>query len=105
LALAGLWSSWKDPETEERIRTCTIVTGEPNALVTPLHDRMPVVLPATSWDLWLDPEVRDPDLLQSVLTTAPAADMIEHAVSTLVNKVANNVPELITPLESGAVDE
>jgi putative SOS response-associated peptidase YedK len=103
LALAGLWSSWRDPETEERVRTCTIVTGEPNTLVAPLHDRMPVVLPKTAWDPWLDPEVRDADLLQSLLTTAPAADMVEHPVSTLVNKVANNIPELITPLDSGAV--
>lgn len=103
LALAGLWSVWKDPETGERLRTCTIVTGEPNALVAPLHDRMPVVLRKASWNPWLDPEVRDADLLQSLLTTAPASDMVEHPVSTLVNKVANNIPELIIPLDSGAV--
>jgi putative SOS response-associated peptidase YedK len=104
LALAGLWSSWKDPETEERVRTCTIVTGEPNVLVSPLHDRMPVVLPPGSWAAWLDPEIDDPERLQALLTTPPAAGMSEYAVSTLVNKVANNVPELITPLETGAVD-
>ena len=55
LALAGLWSSWKDPESGERLRTCTIITGEPNSLVARLHDRMPVILGSESWDTWLDP--------------------------------------------------
>jgi putative SOS response-associated peptidase YedK len=61
LALAGLWASWRDPGTQERVRTCTIITGEPNELVAPLHDRMPVVLPQGAWDEWLDPGNDDTD--------------------------------------------
>jgi putative SOS response-associated peptidase YedK len=49
---AGLWEGWKDPESEEWLRTCTIITGEPNELVAQIHPRMPVILPpATSRDL------------------------------------------------------
>jgi putative SOS response-associated peptidase YedK len=103
LALAGLWSSWKDPETEERVRTCTILTGDPDDLVRPIHNRMPVALTPDSWDEWLDPEQQDPEELIQLLRDARRPTMAEHPVSTLVNKVANNLPELIVPLETGAV--
>ena len=104
LALAGLWASWKDPETGDRYRTCTIITGKPNPLVSRLHDRMPVIMPKGSWDAWLDTTIGESATLQVLLKSLETPDLSEHAVSTLVNKVANNVPELITPLETGAVD-
>ncbi len=103
LALAGLWSSWKDPDSGDRLRTCTILTGEPNEVVQPIHDRMPVILPDTIWDSWLDPEVTDAGVIRDLLASAAIPDLVEHAVSTLVNRVANDLPELIAPLESGAV--
>ncbi len=103
LALAGLWATWKDPETEERHRTCTIMTGRPTDVVARLHDRMPVILPQDTWDAWLDPTSDDPATLQAMLGSLPDPALDEHAVSTLVNKVANNLPDLITPLETGAV--
>jgi putative SOS response-associated peptidase YedK len=105
LALAGLWASWRDPGTQERVRTCTIITGEPNELVAPLHDRMPVVLPQGAWDEWLDPGNDDTDGLMRLMQPYPAPQMVEHPVSTLVNKVANNVPELIDPLTTPAADQ
>ena len=105
LPLAGLWSSWKDPGTGERLRTCTILTGPPTELVKPLHDRMPVIIPRELWDDWLDPENQDPDAVRAVLAEAVPPDLAEYAVSTLVNKVQNNVPELIQPLTTGAVDQ
>jgi len=98
LALAGLWASWHDPETEERVRSCTIITGRPNDTVAGLHDRMPAILTPDAWAAWLDPEVDDRDLLLSLLEVYPAADLAQHPVSTLVNKVANNVPECIVAL-------
>jgi len=104
MALAGLWASWKDPETGERVRTCTILTGEPNDLVAPIHDRMPISLPRGLWSVWLDPENHDTGALGDLLATLRKPDLAEHPVSTLVNKVQNNVPELIAPLETGAVD-
>jgi putative SOS response-associated peptidase YedK len=105
LALAGLWAAWKDPETEERHRTCTIITGEPDATVAPLHNRMPVILPEAVWGAWLDPTIEDSSTLRTLLGSFESPDLAEHAVSTLVNKVANNLPDLVKPLETGAVEE
>jgi len=103
LALAGLWSSWRDPETGERVRTCTILTGDPNDLVAKLHNRMPIILDRPAWNAWLDPSTADREGLEELLRHS-APPLAEHAVSTLVNKVANNVPECIAPLETGAVE-
>jgi putative SOS response-associated peptidase YedK len=102
LALAGLWASWKDPETDERLLTCTIITGPPNALVEPIHDRMPVILPPDRWERWLDPDNEDTDELAHMLSAYPAEGLAEHAVSTLVNSVRNNTADLIRPLETPA---
>jgi len=104
LAFAGLWASWKDPDIGERVRTCTILTGRPSDLVAPIHDRMPVALPRAGWSAWLATGNQDVSALQTLLETTERPTLAEHPVSTLVNKVANNVPELITPLETGAVD-
>jgi putative SOS response-associated peptidase YedK len=64
---------------------------------------MPVVLTREVWGEWLDPGNDDRGRLEAMLA-APVPPLVEHAVSTLVNKVANNVPECIAPLETGAVD-
>ncbi len=102
LALAGLWANWKDPETGEWVRTCTILTGDPNDLVADIHDRMPVILPESAWTDWLDRDNQDRGYLESLLGVYPQEEMLEHPVATLVNKVANNYPENIEPLETGA---
>ena len=60
-ALAGLWENWKDPASQEWIRTYTILTTKPNEVVTPLHDRMPVILAPGDYDQWLDTQV-DPEI-------------------------------------------
>jgi len=104
LALAGLWSSWTDPESGDSVRTCTIVTGSPSDVVAPIHDRMPVILAKAAWDTWLDPDNRDKDAVRALVAGLPVPDLSEHAVSTLVNRVANDLPDLIEPLESGAVE-
>jgi putative SOS response-associated peptidase YedK len=104
IAFAGLWARWRDPETEERVTTCTILTGSPDDLVKPIHDRMPVMLPPDAWDVWLDRNNTDVSELEALLASRSAVDLAEHAVSTLVNKVANNLPECIVPLETPAVE-
>jgi len=103
LSVAGLWSSWHDPGTDERLVTCTILTGSPNALLEGIHDRMPIVMPADRWDAWLDPGTEHADL-QRLMTVYPADLMDEYAVSSLVNTVANNTPDLLRPLDTPAVD-
>jgi putative SOS response-associated peptidase YedK len=97
LALAGLWASWKDPDGE-RLTTCTIITTTPNEIVAPIHNRMPAVLPADAWDRWLDPDNADTEGLRDLLGPAPDGTLTHHPVSSLVNSVKNNVPELIEPL-------
>ncbi len=105
LALAGLWANWKDPETGDWVRTCTILTGGPNSLVEDIHDRMPVILPESTWSDWLDRENQDRGHLESLLAVFPDEMMSKHPVSTLVNKVANNYPECIEPLKTGATGQ
>ena len=75
LAFAGLWSSWKDPETEERVLSCTIITGRPNQLVADIHDRMPMMLPEASWSRWLDRTLEDRAELESLLTVRSDSTM------------------------------
>lgn len=98
IGFAGLWASWKDPESGDRVRTCTILTGDPDSVVRPIHDRMPVMLAPEVWDAWLDPDIDDVDALLDLLHTRPSVVLAEHPVSTLVNSVHNNVPEIIEPL-------
>jgi len=98
LAFAGLWEIWHDPgEADDAppLRTCTIITTQPNELLAPIHDRMPVVLPESQWDRWLDVDNRDVARLQKLLVPLPAVELEAWRVSTLVNKADNNGPELL----------
>ena len=97
LALAGLWSSWRDPDTAARLYTCSILTTDPNELVARIHDRMPVVLDPTDWDAWLAQET-PPKELRSLLHPAPVEPLDAYAVSPAVNNVRNEGPELLAPL-------
>jgi len=103
LPAAGLWASWRHPETKERVLTCTIVTGTPNAVVAPIHDRMPATVAPENWEAWLDP-ANGADAVRDLVAVYPAGQLIEHAVSTLVNKVSNDTADNLTPLETPAVD-
>jgi putative SOS response-associated peptidase YedK len=100
LAFAGLWSVWHDRalgDDAPRIRSCTIVTTEPNELMRDVHDRMPVILPESEWDTWLDAENHDVDALGRLLVPLGSDELERWPVSTLVNKPDNNSPELIEP--------
>jgi putative SOS response-associated peptidase YedK len=111
LAFAGLWELWKPKETADDestwVRSCTIVTGAPNEVVAPIHDRMPVMLPPSAWDTWLDPANDDLDTLGQLLVPAPAELLVAHPVSTRVNSVRNDDSSLVEPFDPGQlpVDE
>lgn len=96
-AFAGIWATWRDPETDERRATVSILTGVPNELVATVHDRMPIILDRDDWDAWLNPETPVP-ALRATLRPAPAASMRMHAVSPAVNNVRSQGPELLDPL-------
>ena len=93
-AFAGLWETWRDPEGTV-IPSCTIITTTPNDLLKLIHNRMPVILSKEVEDLWLDDSIDDPPTLTSVLTPYPDDGMEAYEVSSLVNSVANDGPELI----------
>ncbi|QDV36944.1 SOS response-associated peptidase [Tautonia plasticadhaerens] len=92
-AFAGLWERWD--KGGGPIESCTLITGEPNEVVAPVHDRMPVILHDSDYDIWLDPEVTDPKMLRPLLVPYPAEEMEAYPVSTLVNSPANDVDECI----------
>jgi putative SOS response-associated peptidase YedK len=98
LALAGLWTGWRDPATETVRRTFTIVTSAPNRAMADVHDRMPVIVPEEAWARWLDPDPADRGELLGLLTPSDATDLDIRAVSRLVNDVRNDGPELFEPI-------
>jgi putative SOS response-associated peptidase YedK len=97
VAFAGLYEFWG--EQGQTVTTCTIITAPAAGPLAEIHDRMPLVLPRTSWQRWLDPQVDDPaDLLRS-WDEASGEHLELRPVPTLVNKVDNNGPELIERAE------
>jgi len=103
LALAGLWSGWRDPAADRVVRTFTIVTAGPNAQVADLHDRMPVIVPEDAWTMWLDPDLDDPAELQGLLRPNEDVELRLQPVRRLVNDVRNDGPELIEPAPPDAI--
>ena len=96
-AFAGLYDTWTEPDGRE-VAACTVLTTAPNELVLPVHDRMPVILPRDAWWPWLDPAEPDLAFLQSLLTPLPDGALELYPVSTLVNSVRNDGPDLVVPV-------
>jgi putative SOS response-associated peptidase YedK len=94
---AGLWDEWLGPDGSQ-IKSCTLITTEPNALMAGIHNRMPVILPESAHAAWLETSPQKPEALQNLLAQYPAALMTAHPVSTLVNSPANDRPELLAHL-------
>jgi putative SOS response-associated peptidase YedK len=97
-AFVGLWENWRvraAADSAEWIRTCAIITGEPNELVAPIHNRMPVILPSETWAAWLGEEPASADELQALLRPYPAERMRAYPVSAKVNSVKNDEPSLL----------
>ncbi|WP_436796086.1 SOS response-associated peptidase [Actinospongicola halichondriae] len=100
LAFAGLWSVWRGPDKDqEPLRSVTIITTTPNHTMAPIHDRMPVILGRDDWSTWLDRDNDDLDALSGLLVPAPDDLLVVTPVSTQVNNVRNNGPELIEEAE------
>lgn len=94
-SFAGLWEKWdKGPNP---IESFTILTTEPNSLLSDLHNRMPVIVHPGDYKAWLDPKT-EPGSLQKILAPYPAEELAYHPVSQMVNKPANDHPQLIDAL-------
>jgi putative SOS response-associated peptidase YedK len=98
LALAGLYTFWRDPATEEWVTSHTIVTCGPNEFMAPIHNRMPVVLGPDALDLWLGPDVTEATEAVPLLQPCPDDWLACHRVSPLVNNARNDGPALIEPV-------
>jgi putative SOS response-associated peptidase YedK len=96
MAFAGLWALWKSP-SGDWLRSSTIVTTVANEAIAPLHDRMPVILPRSAWDEWLDPGGADLATLGRLLGPAPAPLVTLYEVNSDVNNVRNQGAHLIEP--------
>ena len=123
-AFAGLWERWIAPSaapspsrgihaargdargeprgSEEgwgapAVESCTILTTEPNELLRPIHDRMPVILDSADFDAWLDPSPRDVARLQPLLRPYPADELDAYPVGTYVNRPEHDGPECVRP--------
>jgi putative SOS response-associated peptidase YedK len=94
-AMAGLWEVWKTPAGGAR-RSCTIITTEPNELMSTIHNRMPVILPRDLEADWLDDNLQALALL-SMLKPYAADQMQVYPVSRRVNTPANDEPALVQP--------
>lgn len=92
---AGLYETWTEPESGASVITCTIVTGPANALIAPIHDRMPIILPLDAYDLWLDPQEMNTARLTGLLKPYPAEAMAAYPVSARVNTPTFDDPGLI----------
>ena len=97
-AFAGLWDRWKDPNGNW-MKTCSILTTTPNAVTAAVHDRMPVILAADSYDLWLDPGMTDAQIVSELLRPCDSGQMRCYPVSSRMNHVANDDAECSAPVE------
>jgi len=104
LAMAGLYEIWRDPtraeDDPERFRwTCTVLTTTAEDSLGRIHDRMPLLVEPERYSQWLDPEVSGAEDLRGLLVPAAPGRLEAYPVSTRVNNVKNNGPDLVEPVE------
>lgn len=99
-AFAGLWDTWKDKATGQAINTYTVITTDPNELISGLsiHDRMPVILHLRDYERWLAP-AEPSELPIDLLRPFPAEEMKAWKVGSAVGNVRNNNPDLLVPIK------
>ncbi len=96
MALAGIWEHWAGPDGV--IETFSILTTSANKVISQLHDRMPVILSADNYDMWLDKSLKDPRHLEHLYIPYPDEEISLYEVSKIVNSVRNDFPECIEPV-------
>lgn len=94
---AGLWDTWTAPDGEVR-ESCAVITTAPNALMTPIHHRMPVMLDEAAWEPWLDPDLTEPTRLAPLLEPWAPETMTAVAVSRRVNHAGFDDPSCLQPV-------
>ncbi|MGB9616259.1 MAG: SOS response-associated peptidase [Desulfomonilaceae bacterium] len=97
-ALAGLWEAWQQPDGSV-LESCAILTTAANEVVSPLHDRMPVILYGDHIDVWLGPVPQDQEVWKELFRPAPSVDMVRFPVTQLVNNPKYDAPQCIEPIQ------
>ncbi len=97
LAMAGLWETWKSPNGGS-VLSCCILTTEANALMEPIHHRMPVLLDERDYDCWLDRKMTTPEKLKPFLKPCREGLLSRRPVSSLVNSPKNDGPEILAEI-------
>jgi len=102
-AFAGVWEAWEGTD-HSMLESCAILTSAANELVRPIHDRMPVILSAADWAVWLDPAIEDPRQLMPLLVPYPSNEMESQPVGDFVNSPAHDSPRCVEPaLQKGNI--
>jgi putative SOS response-associated peptidase YedK len=96
-AFAGLWEHWE--KEESAIESCSLITIHANAVLEPIHDRMPVILPEHAYSSWLDPTLKNVVYLSGLLEPYGAEEMEAYPVTLMVNNPRNDQPECVVPME------
>ena len=97
-ALGGLWEAWRPPEGADWLITCAILTTEPNETLTPIHDRMPVILRVEDYATWIAPSTTMSDV-RRLVESFPAHEMRAWEVSLLVNDPKVDDARVIAPVD------
>ncbi len=111
MTFAGLWDLWRDPDAPNAkpLKSFAIITTPANALLKPLHDRMPALLAPDRWAAWLGESPATEGELKAMLKPFPGAAMAFWPVDRRVGNVRNDSPDLFAPLSelplSGGVNE
>ncbi|MEL6354387.1 MAG: SOS response-associated peptidase [Cyanobacteria bacterium J06627_28] len=96
--MAGIWESWESGDGSY-VESCTILTTDPNALMQPIHNRMPVIIHPSDYDLWLDPTVQKAETVQHLLRSFEADAMQAYPVSRAVNSPRNESADCVEPID------
>ncbi len=104
MAFAGLWETWTGPNGEE-VETAALITTDANKEMAAVHHRAPVIVPPEQFDFWLDCVNVNEKEAATLLKAAPDGTMDVYEISTAVNRVANDSPELLVPYTAPAESE
>ncbi|HMQ38880.1 MAG TPA: SOS response-associated peptidase [Micropruina sp.] len=96
VAFAGLWERWE--RDGQALESCTILVTQANALIAPIHDRMPVILDPADEARWLDPTLTDPVAPQALLIPCPPERLRLWPVGVAVNSARHDGPDLMAPV-------
>jgi len=95
-AFAGLWEHWE--KEEAAIESCSLITIHANAVLEPIHDRMPMILPEQAYTSWLDPKLNNTVYISGLLEPYEAEEMEAYPVRVMVNNPRNDQPECVRPM-------